>query len=257
MLPQLAIVAHRGASTLAPENTLAAFTRARDLGVAAIESDVRLTRDGAFVLAHDDNLQRLTGRPDKIADLDLATLRSIVVGDDETYGPQHVATPDELLRFAGDRLRVLFDLKLPPGHEAQLYEVIRAAGTVSAVIIGVRSVASLQTFKALDPHLATLAFGRSLAEVWAMAEAGADIVRLWSPWVEVETLARAADLGKPVWVMCGSPSRGDVGETTVPELMALRRAGIAAVLLNDPRLGVAANALDAPRTIGAQAPLAG
>ena len=246
VLPQLAIVAHRGASTLAPENTLAAFTKARDLGVAAIESDVRLTSDGAFVLAHDDNLQRLTGRPEKIADLDLAALRSIVVGNDDTHGPQQIATPDELLRFAGGQLRVLFDLKLPPGHEAQLYETIRAAEATTTAIIGVRSVASLLTFKSLDPHLATLAFGRSIAEVWALAEAGADIVRLWSPWVEADTLARAAHLGKPVWVMCGAPAHGEVGETTLPELVALRRAGVAAALLNDPRLGIAANAVDTP-----------
>jgi glycerophosphoryl diester phosphodiesterase len=69
MLPQPAIVAHRGASTEAPENTMAAFNRACELGVNAIESDVRATRDGELVLCHDESLLRLTGQAEKIADL--------------------------------------------------------------------------------------------------------------------------------------------------------------------------------------------
>jgi glycerophosphoryl diester phosphodiesterase len=50
-LPQLRIVAHRGASALAPENTLAAFAAALDLGVATVETDIRATRDGELVLS--------------------------------------------------------------------------------------------------------------------------------------------------------------------------------------------------------------
>ena len=244
MPPQLTVVAHRGASTEAPENTLAAFGRARDLGVAAIESDVRATRDGEFVLCHDENLLRSAGRPEKIADLDLATLRGIVIGVDPVHGEQRIVTLAELLHFAAGHLRVLLDLKLPPGQEGQLLDTIRAAGAERGVIVGVRSLASLQTFKATAPQLMTLAFGRTPDEVWAMADAGADIVRLWSPWVDADALAQAERCGKPVWVMCGSPGRGDVGETTVPELLAYRRAGVAGVILNDPRLALEANARD-------------
>ncbi len=246
MLPQLAIVAHRGASTEAPENTMAAFTRACELGVNAIESDVRATRDGALVLCHDESLLRITGRAEKIADLDLATLREVVVGVDRVRGEQRIATLDELLRFAAGRVGVLLDLKLPPGCEGQVLDAIRAASVERGMIVGVRSVASLQAVKATAPRLTTLAFGRTIDEVWAMADAGADILRLWAPWVDDDALAWAGRLGKPIWVMCGAPGRGDVGETTVPELLAYRRAGIAGVILNDPRLALAANATDGP-----------
>lgn len=64
-----ALVAHRGASRHAPENTLAALTLARDQGADAVEFDVRQTRDGAFVLLHDTSLRRTTG-----IDRDLATV---------------------------------------------------------------------------------------------------------------------------------------------------------------------------------------
>jgi hypothetical protein len=72
-------------------------------------------------------------------------------------------------------------------------------------------------------------------------EMGADIVRLWSPWVSDEALARARHLDRPVWMMCGSPTQGDVGEATMPMLLDYRQRGIDAVILNDPRLAVAAN----------------
>lgn len=242
MPPQLALVAHRGASALAPENTLAAFRRALDYGVAAIESDVRLTRDGHVVLCHDDNLTRLTGRPDKIADLDLATLQAGILGTDPEHGEQRIATLDDLLRCAAGRTRVLLDLKLPPGHEPQLLATLQASAMPETTIVGVRTLESLRAIKALAPQQATLAFGRTLEDVWRLLEEGAEIARLWSPWIDDAALARAAHLGKPIWVMCGSPSKGDVGETTVDELVAYRRLGLTTVLLNDPRLGVAANA---------------
>lgn len=240
-MARLMVVAHRGASALAPENTLAAFSQALALGVDVIETDLRATRDGELVLSHDENLLRRAGRAEKIADLDLAELRQIVVGTDASLGAQTIPTLGELLQFAAGRVRVLLDLKLPSGHEAQILGAIGAAGAEREVIVGVRSLDSLRAFRELAPRQAILAFGRTLDDVWALAEAGADVVRLWSPWVDAAALARAESAGKPVWVMCGSPALGDVGEATLPELLAYRRSGVAAVLLNDPRLGVAAN----------------
>ncbi|MCE9598000.1 MAG: glycerophosphodiester phosphodiesterase [Spirochaetia bacterium] len=57
-IPRPAIVAHRGASYLAPEETRAAYLLARDLGADYLEGDVQRTRDGALVLVHDDTLER-------------------------------------------------------------------------------------------------------------------------------------------------------------------------------------------------------
>lgn len=60
------LVAHRGGSLLAPENTLPAFERAAALGADAIETDVRLTKDGVVVVFHDEETTRLTGSPGTI-----------------------------------------------------------------------------------------------------------------------------------------------------------------------------------------------
>ena len=67
------IIGHRGASAVAPENTLAAFREAVAVGADGIEFDVRLTRDGVPVVIHDRDLRRTGGLPHRIADV--ATVR--------------------------------------------------------------------------------------------------------------------------------------------------------------------------------------
>ena len=66
------IVAHRGAPTERPENTLAAFEAAVDAGAAAVEFDVRITADGSPVVIHDATLDRTTGDIRRVADVMVA-----------------------------------------------------------------------------------------------------------------------------------------------------------------------------------------
>jgi len=74
------IVAHRGASRHAPENTIPAFLLAWESGADAIEGDFRLTKDGAIVCIHDKTTARVAGRDLVVRDTDLATLRRLDVG---------------------------------------------------------------------------------------------------------------------------------------------------------------------------------
>ena len=67
-------VGHRGASALAPENTLRAIELAIDFGLDLVEVDVYLSRDGEIVVIHDGNLRRLAGRSEAVADLTAAEL---------------------------------------------------------------------------------------------------------------------------------------------------------------------------------------
>jgi glycerophosphoryl diester phosphodiesterase len=71
---------HRGASAELPENTLAAFARALELGADAIESDIHLTRDGHVVLSHDPDGRRMADQPQAIRETTLAELRTWDVG---------------------------------------------------------------------------------------------------------------------------------------------------------------------------------
>jgi glycerophosphoryl diester phosphodiesterase len=71
--------AHRGAGLVAPENTLAAFRAAVEMGFQALETDVQLSRDGVLFIHHDTSLKRLTGEDRKLEDLTAADLDSLTI----------------------------------------------------------------------------------------------------------------------------------------------------------------------------------
>jgi len=74
------IIGHRGASAVAPENTMAAFREALAVGADGIEFDVRLTRDGVPVVIHDSTLRRTGGIPRRVADLTWDEISKVDVG---------------------------------------------------------------------------------------------------------------------------------------------------------------------------------
>ena len=99
------IIAHRGASAERPENTLAAFARALEIGVDAIEADLLRTKDGRLVVRHDERIKQGRTWAD-VHDLTVEELRAIDLG-----GGERIPTCEALLdRFAG-RIPLFLDLK--------------------------------------------------------------------------------------------------------------------------------------------------
>jgi len=96
------IIAHRGASGHAPENTFAAFERAVQLGAGFIETDLHLTRDARFVAIHDATLDRTTNGTGAVRDHTLAELQQLDAGMwyDRQFMDQRIPTLDEILEFA-------------------------------------------------------------------------------------------------------------------------------------------------------------
>ena len=72
------LIAHRGASGHAPENTLAAFKKAVTLGATFIETDLQLTRDARLVAIHDETVNRTTNGKGAVHDMTLAELRRLI-----------------------------------------------------------------------------------------------------------------------------------------------------------------------------------
>lgn len=89
------VIGHRGARSLAPENTLEGIRVAARCGAGQVEVDVRLSRDGALVLMHDETVDRTTGGTGKVENLDLAELKALDAG-----GGQRVPTLQEALAAA-------------------------------------------------------------------------------------------------------------------------------------------------------------
>jgi len=100
------IIAHRGASHDAPENTLKAFNFALDEGVDGIELDVRLCATGEVVVIHDDTVNRTTSGKGRVRDISLEALQELDAGDGET-----ISTLEEVLREFAGRTRFFIEVK--------------------------------------------------------------------------------------------------------------------------------------------------
>lgn len=100
------IIAHRGASAEAPENTLASFRRARAVKADAIELDVQVTHDGVPVVFHDPRLRRLTGRPGLLGEKTWSDLKTLRV-----RGTEPIPRLAEVLALTRGRIRVQIELK--------------------------------------------------------------------------------------------------------------------------------------------------
>lgn len=118
--PHFRIIAHRGASAYVPENTLAAFQLAYDMGVTEIETDVQLTTDGVVVLCHDRTLARY-GHGEQVVEAmrwgDLATLDMGSWFSPYLHQDKRMLTLEALLATFGDKLTYHIELK---GHAPQL-----------------------------------------------------------------------------------------------------------------------------------------
>jgi glycerophosphoryl diester phosphodiesterase len=99
-------IGHRGAMGYAPENTLASFARALELGVDGIELDVHLCRSGETVVIHDSRVNRTTNGRGKVREMTIRELRELDAGNGE-----HLLTLEEVLDFVDHRAFIDIELK--------------------------------------------------------------------------------------------------------------------------------------------------
>lgn len=123
------IIAHRGESCCAPENTLASIDAAFNAGASHMEVDIRLTADGVAVLMHDAALDRTTNGTGSVAGMTLAQLKELDAGS--WFGPDFVGTTiptlAEALQVAAGRGRLLLDVKVD-GMGAAIQQALVEAG---------------------------------------------------------------------------------------------------------------------------------
>jgi len=104
------VIAHRGASGHAPENTMVAFRRAVELGARFIETDLQMTRDARFVAMHDSTVERTTNGRGAVRDLTLAQVAELDAGKwfDRSFMGERVPTLEQILSFAREADIVLY-----------------------------------------------------------------------------------------------------------------------------------------------------
>lgn len=122
---------HRGCPKLAPENTLASFTKLMEHKVPGVELDVQICKSGELLVYHDNNMKRTTGFDGNIVDHDLSQIRSLDNGSffSEDYKDEKIPLFEEVLQLLGDS--VYYDIELKAdymknrGLEQKVLEMIR------------------------------------------------------------------------------------------------------------------------------------
>jgi glycerophosphoryl diester phosphodiesterase len=167
---------HRGNPAEHPENTLASFRSAIELGVDMIECDVHLSADGELVVIHDHTLDRTTDGSGLVAQLTLAELRRLDAG-----GGERLPVLAEVAELARDRVVLCVEIKqipIPyPGLEEKLVECLGALGMVEQTAVISFHHGSVRRIRQLEPRLAVgvLEGARPIDPAGIMLGAGAGI----------------------------------------------------------------------------------
>jgi glycerophosphoryl diester phosphodiesterase len=165
------VIAHRGASGSAPENTIEAFELAVRQGADAFELDVRLTADGVPVVLHDATLDRTTDRGGPVGAVSLAELREVDAGarftlDGRTFpfsvADVRIPTLSEVLRGFPE-MPLLLEVKEPAAQEA-VRRVLLEESAVERCVLASEHHAALQAFR--EPPFAVAASGAEIGALY-------------------------------------------------------------------------------------------
>ncbi|HIV57561.1 MAG TPA: hypothetical protein H9902_06350 [Candidatus Stackebrandtia faecavium] len=236
-MPHPIVVAHRGANIDIPEQTLAAYSRAIELGADGIECDVRFTRDGHLVCHHDRTIERTSNGTGSISRLTLAQLQEFEFSG--KHGPEtgrHQITTFasllELVNAAGRPVTMLIETKHPSRYGAKVEEAVHAAladyPDIPAVVMSF-SRAAVTRYRRLDP---------SIDLVWLYEYAlgappsGATVIgpRLDQVHNDPGLIARHQAKGRRVFVWTVN---------TAQDVKLVAEAGADAIITDDPELVMA------------------
>ena len=228
----VAITAHRGNSTHAPENSLAAFRAAIAAHADFSELDVQRTRDGVVVVLHDGDLMRMAGDPRKISALTMQDLATIDIG--RKYGPafvgEHVPTLAAVIATVRGRMKLNVELKYngpDPQLASAVLDVLRDEQFLDQVVITSLDAAALGQVRAIEPQvrigqIVTVAIGD-------LAHGETDFLSLNSARATVAVIRRAHAVGKEVHVW--TVNRAEV-------MLRMIERGANNLITDDPELAV-------------------
>lgn len=211
-LPKTPVVAHRGFSHIAPENTLAAIREAIRVGAAGCEFDVYQTSDGEMFLNHDGSLKRVSGvdvAPGKIAFDELRRLDAGAWKGEQFKGEKFPTLREALELLKGTATRPVIEVKAN-GFEEKIVALVRELGMEKDVIIIDFSAPRVKKFREIAPEIPTawlVSFEKEVTLDEActqiertLADCGTNLVDMHFGKVTRELLDRLG--GRGIHVMC-------------------------------------------------------
>ena len=225
---EIFVWAHRGASALAPENTLAAFRAAEAAGADGVELDVQLSRDGVPMVLHDETLDRTSDGRGSVSALSLEQIKRLDAGSwfSADFAGEKIPTLEEALHWGGSRLR--FNVEIKDSAAAQAVLELSRSYPQTSIVVSSFDHDLLQRLRCSAPNL-PLAFLWDNPD-WAVAveRAAACAAESFNPRykdLSVELLTDCHRLGLAIypWTV-----------NTVVELKHCRNLGVDGVFCNNP-----------------------
>ena len=157
-MPKFMNIAHRGASSYAPENTFVAYDKALAMGINHVELDIHLTRDGQIVVIHDDTVDRTTNSSGRVADFTLDELRALDAGSwfSSEYMGERIRSLGETLEHYKGKLYFHIEIKqreIAGGLARRTIDMVRGYGLTDSVTITSFSKEWLEEAAAYDSAL--------------------------------------------------------------------------------------------------------
>jgi len=199
---------HRGNADEYPENTLASFRSAIELGVDVIECDVHRAEDGGLPVIHDHLLDRTTNGSGLVRDHTMSELKQFDAGSwkDPRFTGERIPSLEELLALASGKVGVAIEIKNLPlpyrGIEDAVVAAVRSAGMVDDVVVISFDHRSVKRIGELEPDILTgvLEASRPVDVLRVMDDAGADVFCPHWGAIEPETAAEIHAAGKLIGV---------------------------------------------------------
>ena len=193
--PKVAVIAHRGASAYAPENTLVAFTRAVEMDADYFELDVTLSKDDEIIVIHDLSVDRTTNGTGKVRDLTLAELKQLDAGSkkDASFAGEPLPTLEESLVLAkSEGIKVYIEIKNSADDSAILKSIPKLAESHQALLPDQAAAAMAQVEASGSANL--LLTRKVIELVRSMKMQNEVVIQSFSPIVCLCSLVLAPDL---------------------------------------------------------------
>lgn len=233
-----ALIAHRGLSAHAPENTLAAVQAAHEAGCGWVELDVQLLGDGTPVIWHDSGLKRCAGVGGRLSRLDLAAARRLDAGRwfSPAFAGEGMATLDEMLALI-ERLGMGLNLEIKVGRGRDAEALVAAALPPTLqrlpserLIVSSFDVRALRAMRSMQPDARRLRLGLlydRAPRTWLAQAEALDAYSLHVDWRHLKPALTRAIVASPYRLLCYTVNERDV-------YRRLRDWGVDGAISDDP-----------------------